>query len=112
MIGEVPVTAHDPLLHKPGVGPYPQHFQIVVRFPNQAMATPHMMLHQLGDTAEVGHHADLDPLRCDGKRYRLHRIVWNREGRDLDVAYGELLAGRENLEGGYLAIPIDGVARG
>jgi len=45
VVGEVPDPAHHPLLDRPRIRPYPQHFKIVVGFDDDDIATAQVVAH-------------------------------------------------------------------
>ena len=54
VIREMPRAAHHPLLDVPRIRPHFQHFQIVIRFQDQAIRAAQMVFHKLRHVAKVG----------------------------------------------------------
>jgi hypothetical protein len=84
-VGKMAHTAHDPLLDHPGVGPVPQHFQVMVRFNHQPIAPAQMVFHAVRQVAQVSDNANLDAVGFEGKAAGISRIVRNGECRYRDV---------------------------
>ena len=82
----MPCAAHDPLLDIPRIWPHFEHFEIVVRFEDQEVGFSQILLHQLGQIAEVGNNHNFYSIRAETVAYRICGIVRNRKGVDFDVS--------------------------
>ena len=101
----MPGAAHHALLDVPGVRPNLEHFEIVIRFEKQEIGFAEMVLHQLGQVAEIGDDGDFVPVGAESEADGIDRIVGNGEGIDFDVADLKALAGADvfkALDGGFL----------
>ena len=71
----MPHPAHHPLLHRPGIRPDAQHFDIVIGFHDQHIAAPQVIAHTHGNIAKIGGKADFDAFGAKGKSHRIGGIV-------------------------------------
>ena len=89
-----------------GIRPDLEHFEIVVRFEDQEIGLAQVLLHELGQVAEVGDDDDLRAVHAEGVADRIGRVVRDRKRIDFDVADLETLA-RANVldavDGGFLS---------
>src|SRR5208337_5288777 len=106
------MPAHHALLHVPRIRTDLQHIQVVVRFKNQTMATLHALLDDFRNISEISDQANSDALGIKREGNWIHRIVRDRERRDLNVADAELLTGSEVFEALNPGVPAHGVACG
>src|SRR6202171_6655421 len=96
-IREMPDAAHYPLFHRPGGRSDPQHFEIVIRFHHQHVATAQMIAHADRHVSQVGGNADLAALNPKSEAHWVSRVMREGEGLYFDVANLELVAGFESL---------------
>ena len=85
-------AAHHALLDVPRIRPHLEHFEIVIRFENQEIGFAQMLLHKLGQVAEIGDDRDFRAVRAESVADRIGGVVRNRERIDFDVADLESLA--------------------
>lgn len=92
VVGEMAGARHDALLDVPGVGANFEHFEIMIRFQNEAIALAEVVLDELGQVAEIGHNGELRAIRAESIADWIGGIVRDGEGRDFDVTDGEAFA--------------------
>lgn len=110
-IRQVPAAAHHALLHRPGIRPDAQHFQVVIRFENHDLAAPQMHTQGIGHVAEIGREGHLHALRGNSEADRVDGIVRNGETGDVEIADREPATGLEDFDCGATFIPIDELRR-
>lgn len=98
VIGQVPGAAHDALLDVPGIRPHFQHFQIVIRFENEAIGVAQMEFDEFRQIAEVSNDSDFAAVGAKRIAHGIRSIVRNGKGRNFDVADGEFFAGADVLD--------------
>lgn len=92
VVGEMAGARHDALFDVPGVGADFEHFEIVIRFQNEAIALAEVVLDELGQVAEIGHNGELRAIRAESIADWIGGIVRDRERRDFDFTDGEAFA--------------------
>ena len=102
VVGEVADAGEDALLDRPGVGAVAEHLEVVVGFEQQDVDALEGGLDVGGHVAEVGGdgHADGFGVGLEDEAAGVGGVVGDGEGRDGDVADGEVGAGVEVLDGG------------
>lgn len=93
VIGKMAGAAHHPLLYVPRVRPDFEHFQVMIRFENQAVGIAQMEFHQLGQIAEVGDNGDFGAIGAKRIADGIGGVMWNGKRGNFDVSDGEFLAG-------------------
>src|SRR5438445_653732 len=72
-VGKVPDPRHHPLLYRPRIRPLAQHFEIVIRFDHQRVATLQVIFHTRRHVSKIGRHAHLDALGLERESTPLGR---------------------------------------
>lgn len=97
VIREMAGAAHDALLDVPRIRPDFEHFEVVIRFEDEAIGVAQMEFDQLGKIAQVGDDSDFGAVGAERVAHRIGGVVWNGEWRNFDVADGEFFAGADML---------------
>src|SRR5208337_85258 len=100
LIGEMAYARKYPLLHRPGVGPIPQHLQVVVGFEQQQVKALELGSDVWRNVAEIGCYCHPHPFSPEDKAHRVGGIMRDGEGADGDIADLKRLAGLEVLDRG------------
>ena len=102
VVGEVADAGEDALLDRPGVGAVAEHLEVVVGFEQEDVDALEGGLDVGRHVAEVGGdgHADGLGAGLEDEAAGVGGVVGDGEGRDVDVADGEVGAGVEVLDGG------------
>ena len=98
IVRKMPIAAHHALLHRPGIGPDLQHFQIVIRFEQQQIRAAQMEADRIRQIAEIGGDRNLDAFGAEGESDGIGGVVRDGETGDVDIADGETGAGLEQFE--------------
>jgi len=106
-VREMSPAAHDALLHGPGIRPDLEHLGIVIRFDDQQVRAAQVDLDGVGQVAQIGGQADLDPLRPETKPDWIDGVVRNRKAIDFDIADREGGARLKAFQRGLKIEPID-----
>jgi len=93
VIREMPGAAEDALLDDPRIRPDFEHVQIVIRFEQQAIGVAQMNLDEFGHVAEVRDERHLRAIGAEREPDRIGGIVRNLKRVNINVPYGEMLAG-------------------
>ena len=94
----MPHPRHHSLLDGPGIWTIAQHFQVVVRFEHQYIASAQRQFRIRRHVAEVSRDANLDAFRGKHEPYGVSGIMRNGERCDGNIADGKGPAGGEKLD--------------
>ena len=100
VVGEMANAGEHALLDRPGIRAVAEHLEVVVGFQQQNVDALEGSLDVGRHVAQVGSQRHADALGLEDEAAGIGGIVGNGEGRDVDVADGELGAGVEVLDRG------------
>jgi len=93
VIGQMANARHDPLLDRPGIWTDTKHFEIVVGFDNEAVATAQVVANVTRHESEIGGVGDAHAFGDEAETDGVSGIVRNGEGHDLYVSDNKVPAG-------------------
>ncbi len=97
VIREMAGAAHDALLDVPRIRPDFEHFEVVIRFEDEAIGVAQMEFDEFRQIAEVGNDGDFCAVGAERVAHGISGVVRNGEWRNFDVADGEFFAGADML---------------
>src|SRR5262245_46045084 len=106
-VGQMPFPAHDTLFQGPRIRPYLKHFQIVIRFQHNHVASFQLLYDEFGHVSEVCDMSDFEAFRLKRESQRIHSVMRNRERGNLEVLELEGFAGRNEFQRTALDVRID-----
>src|SRR3954453_16036276 len=109
LVRQMPSAAHHPLLHGPGIRPYPQHLEIVIRFEDHHIRSSEMNAKRIGDIPKIGRNRDFYTATRQRIADGIDRVMRNGEARDVEVADREAPPRSKHFYRRLFPVPIDGL---
>ena len=98
MVGEVARARKYTLLNDPGIRPHFQHFEIVIRLQNQAIAFAQMHFHEFRHVTEICANGHLRAIGAKREANRIDGVMRNREGIHINITDSKALPGLNRLD--------------